>query len=112
MAALVTLEEAKSHIYIDDSDNDNDLILKIEASSAIILDYLSQNGKPYELDSSGLPELDSSGLPIPRNEVKMATLLLVGNLYKDREGNVGWSQGNLPFHVTALIYRLRDPALA
>lgn len=113
MAALVTLEQVKDHLYIDpDYDNDNDLILKIQAASNIILNYLSKEGRPYETDSSGDPVVDSSGDPIPREEVKMATLLLVGILFKDREGAVGWGQGYLPFHITALIYQLRDPALA
>jgi hypothetical protein len=57
---------------------------------------------------------DSAGDPILRYEVKAAVLLLVGYFFKDRDNdkNHEYEQGYLPRPVTALLYPLRDPALA
>ncbi|MDT4887202.1 hypothetical protein FQZ97_1236280 [compost metagenome] len=85
-----------------------------------------KSGSPYEverdsnddpvLDSNGNPEYvrDSSGNKVVRFEVQSAVLLLVGHLYKDRDENPdgAFEAGYLPRPVTALLYALRDPALA
>jgi hypothetical protein len=44
----------------------------------------------------------------------MATILLTGHFYNNPDGDPehDWEQGYLPRPVTALLYPLRDPALA
>ncbi|MNY54474.1 hypothetical protein D3C86_1903520 [compost metagenome] len=68
------------------------------------------------MDSNGDPTyaLDSSGDKIVRFEVEAAVLILIGHFYKDRDENAdgAFDQGYLPKPVTALLYALRDPALA
>jgi hypothetical protein len=125
---LVSLEEARHNLFIDYStpEQDADLTLKIKGASNMIKGYLrtwkatwqpvlDEDGEPI-IDSQGLPtyELDSQGAHVIRDEVKSATLLLVGVLFRDRDGtnSKDWEQGYLPFSVTACIYHLRDPALA
>lgn len=127
---LVTLAQASAHLRRDTSDDDADLTLKIEAASGTVLNYLK--GKRYlyvpEYDSDGdvvldsdgypVPELDSDDAPVVRQEVKTATLIMVGELYKNREAEQGgaidaqFGYGYLPRSVVALLYPLRDPALA
>jgi hypothetical protein len=103
---IVSLQEAKDHLRIDNDAEDADLTLKIQASSQIILDYLRKSESDYGEDSDGILETPTS--------VKMACLILVGILYRDRDGeeSKNWNQGYLPFSVTALIYQLRNPALS
>lgn len=95
---LVTLEQASEHLRRDTNDDDNDLTLKIHAASAAIQNYLKDPLLAFQylkdengvliLDSSGLPELeiDSSGNYIPRPEVQIATLIVIGVMYADRDG--------------------------
>ncbi|MBA1249849.1 head-tail connector protein [Pseudomonas luteola] len=103
---LVTLEEARLHLRVDAEDDDPDLTLKIHAASGAIINYLK---KPAFIDETGalLPE----AVPF---EVKASVLLLLGYLYKNRDEDPGkeFNLGFLPPYVTALLYPLRDPAIA
>lgn len=105
MVMLVTLEEAKIHVRAD-GDDDSDLTIKIHAASGAVINYLK---RPAFIGADGL--VDESAVPY---EVKAATLLMVGYFYKDRDNdeNEEYQTGYLPRPVTALLYPLRDPALA
>ncbi|WP_395504720.1 head-tail connector protein [Ectopseudomonas hydrolytica] len=121
----VTLELAKAHLNMDHDEDDNLIGLYITAASRAVKNYL-KSGSPFKvetdsdgndvLDSSGAPvyERDSLGAKIIAEEVQAATLLLIGHLYKDRDENPdgAFEAGYLPKPVTALLYPLRDPALA
>lgn len=97
MLRYVTLQEASDHLRRDTSDDDADLDLKIIAASRAIANYLKDPLLAYQLatdeygvnllDSSGNPYLftDSAGDYVVRNEVKAATLIMIGVLYKDRD---------------------------
>lgn len=126
---LVTLEEASDHIRRDTGDDDADLIGKIAAASSAVLTYMkgSPVGSPMR-DSSGaivrdsdgriVYETNSAGTPVIRPEVKQATLILVAEFYRNRDGEQAgevdprYGYGYLPRPVLALLYPLRDPALA
>lgn len=113
MVMLVTLEQASAHLRRDTDADDSDLILKIEGASKIILNYL-KDGATF-LNSNGDIDEDSNGLIGVPDEVRIATLILIGILYKDRDGDSEynkWTQGNLPFMVTSLLYPLRNPAIS
>lgn len=123
---LVTLEQAKAHLLVDFEEADNDITLKISAASGAVLNYLKTRKKLYrvEVDEDGYEVLDSQGDPIyirdsqgdriVRDEVKHATLILLGIFFRDRDGVEAkdWAPGFLPAPVTAILYPLRDPALA
>lgn len=123
---LVTLEEAKNHLFIDFDTFDADITLKIKSASGMVLNYLKGRKNLYviELDEDGDPildsqgyqiyELDSQGDRLVRDEVKHAVLIMLGILYRDRDGVEAkdWAPGFLPAPVTAILYPLRDPALA
>lgn len=113
---LVTLAQARAHLRSDTDADDDDLLLKITAASAAVVRYLGD----YEFcdfDSAGMI-VDSAGDPInvqPR--VQQATLMMVGYLYKERDGSNAFAvperfgYGYLPLGVTALLYGLRRPVV-
>lgn len=116
MVMLVTLDEASFHLRRDTSDDDADLTLKIKAASGAVMNYLKVSGNAYvsHVDSDGQTvfELDTDGQRIPKDEVRNAVLLLVGDFYRNRDPAGGnFQPGYLPPAVTALLYPLRDPAL-
>ena len=127
---LVTIEDAKARLRIVHDAEDLDLEMMIQQASAAVMNYL---GKPldyytattdgaYFASGSGSSEpvsseLDASSdgtttIPIP-DEVQLATLLLVGILYRDRDGTEAkeWQHGYLPWPVTSFLYPLRDPVM-
>jgi hypothetical protein len=116
---LVSLVEAKRHLRVDDDGSagwpgDADLELKIASASVAILGYIAQSDPPF-LDSSGAPFLDSAGDPIGIPEdIKLATLLLVGIYDNNRNGEWGndWDPRYLPPAVLSLVYPYRMPSLA
>ena len=114
---LVTLEEAKYQLMMDHDQDDPYITLLIQAASAAVVEYL-KSGATF-LDSSGEVPVDSAGDPegVPF-QVKAATLILIAEWYKNREAeqdgaiDAQWGFGYLPRPVTALLYPLRDPAMA
>lgn len=107
MIELVTLEEAKLHLRIDDDYGDSDLTLKIQGGSAAILSYI-QGSRSLVVDDSG-KLID--GEPLTR--VQTALLVLLGYLDRNRGGEEEekLKQGELPFSVSMLIYDLRKPTI-
>lgn len=121
----VTMQLAKSHLYIelDDHDQDNMLDFLIMSASAAVKSYL-KSASPFALeldedfnpvkaeDGSPVYQLDESGSRVISSTVQSATLLMIGYLFRDRDNNENkeYEQGYLPKPVTALLYPLRDPA--
>jgi len=110
LPAFVTLEEARAHLAVD-HDADNAMIQsQVEQASAIILDFLKLPAVPASwgegTGGTGGTGDEPSGVP---QLVKASTLLIVGELYKNREaGEVNvLSEG-----VKSLLRRSRHPALA
>lgn len=111
---LVSLARGKAHLRVDHDDEDNDIELQIHAASGAVMNYLKAGADAF-LDSNGDVYIDSNDTPVGVPfEVQAATLLMLGYLYKDRDENAAgaFEQGYLPKPVTALLYPLRDPALA
>lgn len=121
---LVTLQQASDHLRRDTTDDNSDLTLKIKAASGAIKNYLKDSDLLYEysLDSAGekVFVLDSAGDKIVRDEVKSAVLILIGNLYIDRDGDA-YTKGDyserlgnesLPKTIHWLLDPIRKPTLA
>ena len=103
--SLVTLEQAKDHLHIEQSNTDSDsqVELQIESASAIVLDYLKVAEDNWQ-DSNGLP------VDVPA-VIRAATLLVLGSLFENRDGS---DKEAVPIStaVENLLRRYRDPALA
>jgi hypothetical protein len=120
---LVGIEDAKARLRIVHDAEDMDLELMIQQASAAVMNYL---GKPLdhysvsagsdsdsEVSSDSESSSDGERVRTVPAEVELATLLLVGILYRDRDGMEAkdWPHGYLPTPVTAFLYPLRDPAM-
>lgn len=107
MIGLVTLAEVKSYLRIDTDAADQDLQDAIYQASAVILDYVKPSRSEI-IDDSG-DVIDGEAL----ERVKRSTLILIGifERVKNGEEEQRYSQGNLPFSVTAFIYTLHTPTI-
>lgn len=79
---LITLEQASDHLRRDTGDDDADLLLKIEAASQAVLNYITD--KSFLED--GHVVYDSAGEPVVPRPIQAAVLIVLGQLYKDRDG--------------------------
>lgn len=124
MTQLVTMAQAKRHLYIDEDDTsrDEDILDKIEEASAAVISYLQSHADDFtstggiiNLDSNYEVVPDSPGVHVPF-QIRAATLQLLTALFENR-GDDGGAQskfepGYLPPSVTALLYPLRIPVIA
>lgn len=78
---VLTLPEIKTHLRLDESETAEDALL--ESLNEAAHDYASQYlGRP-------LPWLDDDGLPVVvPPSVRAALLLIIGDLYEHREGQI------------------------
>ena len=88
MAALLTLDEAKLHCRIDHNDEDALLGALIATATTAVADYLN------------VTTVDSTAAA----PVKSAALLLVGDLYANRE-----AQGDRQFYKNPTFENLLNP---
>jgi hypothetical protein len=114
--SLITVAQANDHLRLD-LENDGssppnfddprvpELQLKMDEATDAVLDYL-------KVGQDSPPLWDDETVP-PR--VRAAILLVLTSLYDDRAAGemlAGLSGGDLKNPVVALLYRLRDPAMA
>lgn len=105
--ALITYAQAVDHLkqigVLDGSPADDDLTLKIEQASAIVVVYLK---RPGEWDLETVPADDPEFAV-----VQAAVLKVLGNLYRFRGDD---PQANAPVSadIVAMLSMLRDPSLA
>lgn len=110
MVALVTIQQVKEVLRIDEDDDDAMLTLMIGAASRRIIQHLKGRAEVVlDLDSGGDPV--SGGVP---DDVALATIMLVGYFFKnqDQDPEGDFQLGKLPLPVKAVLYALRDPTLA
>lgn len=102
---IVTIAEARDQLQSAHSADDVHLTQLISAASEAVLTYLKLG------DSSMIPATATFA-------TKQATLILVAEFYRNREGEqdgeIGqeFGYGYLPRPVVALLYPHRDPSVA
>jgi len=111
MVKLVSLPRVKQALRVDTNDDDMLIDGYIEAASAAVINYLK--GAADVLIPRGEDGELQEGVEVPA-PIDVATIMLVGQFYREPDGNEDrdFERGYLPKPVTALLYPLRDPALA
>lgn len=109
MVWLVSVPEVKAMLRIDGDAVDDALSLLIPAASAAVVNYLKSGASAFIGEDGEVT--DPNDVPF---EVRAATAFLVGQLMRNPDNDVegAFDRGYLPKPVTALLYPLRDPALA
>lgn len=97
--ALVLLPQAKLHLKVTDTNSDEDIQLKLDQASDIILDYL-KGGAGVSWTWKTVP-----------GPVQAATLLMLTHLHTHR-GDDMTVDAHVWEAVERLLMRFRDPALA
>ena len=103
VAPAVTLDEAKAHLRVDHTDDDADIQRKVDQAGAIVVDYIK---KPTDWAPTATETLI----------FQAAVCMVLSKLYDDR--NIGEEDaqnvalGYLTPQVTAILHRMRDPAVA
>jgi hypothetical protein len=99
MAELVTRDEVKSHLMMDNDAADGWINMMILAISGAVLSWLKDEWRAYEvlrdaagailLDSNGDAILltDSNGDPLVKPVVKAATLVEIASQFRFRDGD-------------------------
>ena len=102
MTMLVTRQQAADHLRIDNVDAEADALdLLVQAASAVVLDYI-------EMELAEFGDSDSDGEVEVPEHVKAATLLLVGDMHRHRDGSSpSYTEATLPPSVRALLYPLK-----
>lgn len=90
---MVTLQEAKNHLRLEIDDDDSAVQLMIEAAAAHVSAYIE-------------PEIAAA----PPAPIKSAVLLLVADLYQNRERQQGGEQLYKNFTFEMLIQPYRSAA--
>ncbi len=102
---FATLTETKRSLRILETETDDDALLEmlITAASKSVANYLKSSADSLLPNEAEIPA-----------EVRVATIMLVGYLYRspDEDPDKYFERGFLPAPVTALLYPLRDPAVA
>lgn len=106
---LITLKQAKKHVSQDTSFDDSMLEEMRFRASAIILDYLKT-----DVSDTGFDWVDAFGEPsntIP-GVVTAATLIVLGSMYENRDGDAWRSPQVLSQSVVDILMRSRDMTMA
>jgi hypothetical protein len=113
--ALVSLTQAKTQLRIDQdtTEYDEDIELKMEQASAIVLDYLKlDNSHDWEAGEVGSP---GGGSPMDDRQwfiVQCCVLEVLTNLFRFRGDDPSGDAGPITPRIESMLRRFRDPALA
>lgn len=99
MVELVSLSLVKEHLKIDQNSEDSVLAVYIAAAEQDICNYINQP----------IPGISDSPATEAPAAIKAAALLIVGDLYENREGAVLTKTGTGSFLENPAVIRLIQP---
>lgn len=103
MAALITLDQASTHLRISGDEYRDDLELKMQQATDLVITYLRRPDHTWTVDT-----VDDVEFPI----VQAAILEVLTNLFFDRGDRDKPSDGPITERVKRMLSMHRDPALA
>lgn len=109
--SIVTLDQAKAHLRVDleSIDEDDDIELKLAAATQLAIAYLDRDVYATEQDLQQAQQDGTAGdLPLVATDlVRAAILLILGDLYINREDVVTGQAQQLPTGARACLRPLR-----
>jgi hypothetical protein len=101
--AHVSLNDAKTHLRVKGTAHDADVQMKVDAASAIVLDYLKANADPT---------WDETTTPLP---IKTAILMMTAYLYEHRGDDPAtrddlYTDKGIWAEIDPILIRFRHPA--
>lgn len=105
MAALITVDQAATHLRISGSEYADDLELKIETATALVIQYLKRPDHTWTVETD---PSDDAEFAI----VQAAILEVLTNLFFDRGDRDKPSDGPVTDRVKRCLSMLRDPTVA
>jgi hypothetical protein len=108
--ALITKEQAFTHLRVDGAEYDADIELKMEQATAHVLTYL-------KIDADALADLGWTDETDPASDTTFAItqgaiLEVLANIFFDRGDRDKPSDGPITPRIKNALSMLRDPALA
>lgn len=99
--AAVTLAEAKAHLRVIGNDDDTQIQLYLDAAERHAADFIKRT---IPWNDGAVPPVDVE-VPAP---VKAAILLILGDLFENREGAGGDYERNPAVHALLWPYRMQS----
>lgn len=109
MQPLVTLDQAKQHLRVIGDDEDSDIALKLSAATGMAVAFLDRAVYPTQADlDAAIAAGDPGPCPLVANDmVRAGILLLLGDLYANREEVTSGQVNRLPTGARACLLPLR-----
>ena len=101
--ALITVEQAATHLRITGSEYADDLELKMAQAEALVIQYLKRPDHEWTIETEDDPEFTI---------VQAAILEVLSNLFGDRGDRDKPTDGPLTDRVKRMLSMMRDPALS
>jgi hypothetical protein len=95
---IVSMAEARAHLRVDHTDEDDDISLKLDAAEAEVLEYIQRPAPWTDADGNEIPA------PAP---IKAAVLMVLGDLYANREEGIVGATHSINPTARRLLARYR-----
>lgn len=99
---IVTVDEVKTHLRIEDNDEDSYIATLIAQAQAAAEDFCRVSFEPED------PEGLEAAVPVPE-PVRLAVLLMVSHYYENRDNPDRAVYGTMRIAFENLLYPYRDP---
>ncbi len=99
---VVTVDEVKTHLRIEDDDEDSYIATLIAQAQATAEDFCRVSFEPED------PEGLEAAVPVPE-PVRLAVLLMVSHYYENRDNPDRAVYGTMRIAFENLLYPYRDP---
>lgn len=93
---IVTLNEVKAHLRIDDSFSDTELTLKADAAEQEALDYMERTYDSLIVEYGAIPA-----------SIKNAVLNRIGSMWRNREDVSNRSMARVPYTWEAVLIKYK-----
>jgi hypothetical protein len=111
LPTLITLAQAKKHLRLTTYEDDDDVLLKLEQATSMVLEYIWRD------DDDWVDTMIAWTTTTAPKQIQAAIMVQLGELHRFRGDDVPdqtpkREHGYLSPQVTAYLHRFRDPSVA